>query len=392
MHPAPQPPPQRPGVLVVDDEAGTRESLRMILSSQFDVRVASGGDEALEQLRRAPVHLVTLDLNMPGMGGRDLMRHIRSEFPSVEVIVITGSSSVDTAAEGVRFGISDYLEKPFDVTRVQTAAVRAFERQRARARLARFLERLGGLVGRDRESNWLLEDLQRSQGLRDQLDGLLDGSDASPTNTGIEPFLANLTEALESKDRFMAGHSRRVSKLAGLLAGQLGLSPIEQENTRIAALLHDLGKAGVPTDLLTRASALDARERSRVEEHPAIAEQLVMLLGFSPSVRQAIRHHHEWWDGTGYPDGLAGEEIPLPARIIGVVDALDAMSCDRAYRSALDGERILSELRRFAGIQFDPRVVDALLEVHALGRIDPDETEGCFSEALSSGLDEAVNA
>jgi HD-GYP domain-containing protein (c-di-GMP phosphodiesterase class II) len=141
------------------------------------------------------------------------------------------------------------------------------------------------------------------------------------------------------------------------------------EEVRVAAFLHDLGKVGVPTDLLLRAGALDSSERAIVEQHPAIGERLVKPLAIPNAIASAIRHHHEWWDGTGYPDGLKGEEIPRTSRIISVADAFDAMSSERPYRRALARSTAIDEIRHFAGSQFDPHFAKEFLVIL--------ETEAC---------------
>jgi response regulator RpfG family c-di-GMP phosphodiesterase len=368
----------RSTILIVDDETGPRDSLRMILAPHHEVLQAESGSQALEMLRRQRVDLVTVDLNMPGMLGEELMQTIRNEFPDVEVIVITGCGSVESAAEGIRCGISDYLQKPFDVVQVTSAVVRALVRRQARLRLGSFLRELGRVMGDDRATESILSDLEQSQNLRGRLAGLLAerprGGGELDRAAGPCPieFLELLAETIETKDRFMRGHARRVALFSSLLAERLGLPAEEQEDARIAAFLHDLGKVGVPTDLLLRAGALDSSERAQVERHPEMGARLLQPLGISSAVTGAIRHHHEWWDGTGYPDGLAGEEIPLVARIIGVADAFDAMSCDRPYRQALERERVVAEFRRFSGIQFDPNVVKELIFVLESGDDDVD--------------------
>jgi len=368
----------RATILVVDDERGPRESLRMILEPAHRVLQARSGAEALETLRNHPVDLVTLDLNMPGMRGDDVMRTVRNEFPQVEIIVITGCGSVDSAAEGVRVGICDYLQKPFDVVQVGASVGRALARHNARSRLSNFLEELGDVVGHDRDAHVIMDDVQRSQQLRGRLGSLLgDGAarcepDAVSNPARTLEFLEVLAETIETKDRFMRGHARRVAFYTGLLAERLHLPAEELERVRIASFLHDLGKVGVPTDLLLRAGALDPNERAVVEQHPAIGARLLTPLDLPAEVTLAIRHHHEWWDGSGYPDGVAGEEIPLTARIIGVADAYDAMSCDRPYRQALGPDAIASELSRFAGTQFDPNLAKEFLAILETGVCDVD--------------------
>jgi response regulator RpfG family c-di-GMP phosphodiesterase len=351
----------QPTVLVVDDERGSRESLRMILTPHHKVLQAGSGAEALEALRTQRVELMTLDLNMPGMKGEDVMRVVRSEFPHTEIIVITGCGSLESATAGIRYGICDYLQKPFDVVQVTASVMRALSRQRARTRLSAFLEQLGEVVGKDRDAHAILSDVERSQKLRGRLGGIFSERAQSDGAAPLDPprtveFLEVLAETIESKDRFMRGHARRVALYAGLLADRLCLSAQDHEHVRIAAFLHDLGKVGVPTDLLLRAGALDANERHLVEQHPEIGARLIQPLDIPPSISLAIRHHHEWWDGSGYPDGLSGEDIPLAARIIAVADAFDAMSCDRPYRRALARQVITDEFKHFGGRQFDPNL------------------------------------
>ncbi len=366
-------------ILIVDDERGPRESLRMILASSHRILEASSGAEALECIRREHVDLITLDLNMPGMHGQELMRTVRSEFPNIEIVIITGCGSIESAAEGVRTGICDYIQKPFDVVQVSAAVSRALSRKCARDRLTSFLEELGGVVGHDRGAQAILEDIQRSEKLREQVSTIFPDS-GEPGEIGAtaidEPrtmeFLEVLAETIEVKDRFMRGHARRVSFYAGLLAERLSLEADEMEEVRVAAFLHDLGKVGVPTDLLLRAGSLDSSERALVEQHPAIGARLVKPLAIPNAIASAIRHHHEWWDGKGYPDGLKGEEIPRTSRIIFVVDAFDAMSSNRPYRRALARSTAINEIRHFAGSQFDPHFAKEFLALLETGACDVD--------------------
>jgi putative nucleotidyltransferase with HDIG domain len=181
-------------------------------------------------------------------------------------------------------------------------------------------------------------------------------------------FLEVLAETIEAKDPYMSGHSRRVSFYANQLAERVGVSDHDLELVRVGAFLHDLGKVGVPTELLQREGALDPGERRIVEQHPVIGARLVRPLGLHADLVGAIRHHHEWWNGTGYPDALSREKIPYAARIVSIADAFDAMSSDRPYRAALRREAVLDELTRCAGIQFDPELAVefvALLDSHA---------------------------
>ena len=366
-------------VLIVDDERGPRDSLRMILEPKHRVIQAASGAEALECLRREPIELMTLDLNMPGMHGQELMRTVKAEFPQVEIVIITGCGTVESAAEGIRSGVCDYLQNPFDVVQVSAAVERALTRNSARTRLSSFLEELGDVVGRDRDALAIVEDVQRSERMRGRVSELFEktGQSLPAAGSALDPpgtmeFLEVLAETIEVKDRYMRGHARRVAFYASLLADRLDLSPTELEHVRFSAFLHDIGKVGVPTDLLLRAGGLNATERALVEQHPVIGARLVKPLKIPTEISSAIHHHHEWWDGTGYPDGQSGTQIPLAARIIGVVDAFDAMSSDRPYRKALSRDVVCDELRRFAGVQFDPELAKEFLFVLESGACDID--------------------
>jgi len=367
----------RATILVVDDERGPRESLRMILTPAHDVIGAQGGVEALEILRTRPVDLVTVDLNMPGMKGDELMRTIREELPQVDVIVITGCGSVESAVEGLRYGVADYLTKPFDVVQVSASVARSLARRASRRNLVCFLEGIGTVLGKDRDANEILADLDHDDALQTRLRALLEEPilDPAATRARLEAqrtveFLEVLADTIETRDTLMRGHARRVALYSGLLADRLCLGSQDRERVRIASFLHDLGKVGVRMDVIQSETALAEAERREVEVHAEIGERLVRPLGFSSAVASAIRHHHERWDGAGYPDRLRGDEIPLAARIIAIADAFDAMTTPRPDRGARDELGAVRELRKEAGAQFDPYLVDqwaALIDAGVCG-------------------------
>jgi putative two-component system response regulator len=373
--------PTRARVLVVDDERGPRESLRMILSPTYDVVLVASGAEALEILHTTPVDVVTLDLAMPGLRGQELMRAIRLDFPDVEVIVITGHGSLESATDAIRHGICDYLQKPFDVVQVTAAVYRALTRRRGRRRLVTFLEELANVVGRDVHVADILDQVETDTGLRNRLGEILARSAAEfapapavePEHT--LPFFEVLADAIESQDPFMRGHARRTAFYATLLADRLCLSETDKRQVRLAAFLHDIGKIGVPSALLSHTGPLAVKDRNAIERHPEVGARLIAPLGVSPGLVAAVRHHHERWDGTGYPDHLAGESIPLTARIVQIADAFDAMTGgtrpDRPGRSRAEAVR---ELSQCAGTQFDPTLVKefAVVAEGATGEVDLD--------------------
>jgi len=367
----------RASVLVVDDERGPRESLRMILSPTYDVSLASGGAEALEILHTRPVDVVTLDLAMPGLRGPELMRAIRLDFPDVEVIVVTGHGSLESATDAIRLGISDYLQKPFDVVQVTAAVYRALTRRRGRRRMVQFLQELAEVVGRDVQVADILEQVDSDATTRNRLGEILarSAADLAPAATEPErtlPFFEVLADTIESQDPCMRGHARRTAFYASLLAERLGLSEAERRQARLAAFLHDIGKIGVPSALLSREGPLASDERVEVERHAEVSARLIAPLGVSAGLVAAVRHHHERWDGDGYPDRLAGDAIPILARIVQIADAYDAMTGGRPDRPTLDREAALVELVRCAGSQFDPALVKefAVVAESAQGEVE----------------------
>lgn len=371
-------------ILVIDDEAGPRESLRMILSPHYVVETASGAGEGLELLRTLDVDVITVDLNMPGMKGDQLIRSVRGEFPHVGIIVITGYASIETAVEGIRLGVNDYLTKPFDVVAVMGAVERTLGELQSKRRLVELLEGIGDVLGRHRSASEMLGELEDDPELQDRLrtalaepalSGSPDTNDSISSVVDSVAVLEVLAEAIEQRDLFMLGHSRRVAHLGALLSERLCLSAEQRALVRIASFMHDIGKVGVSSEVIQNDNVLNGTQRKHLEEHPCIGERLVRPLGFSGGVAAAIRHHHERWDGRGYPDGLLGEEIPLGARIIAVADAYDAMTCTRPYQPARDEDRALEELNKEAGRQFDPQLVELFTDIVRAGAALLDSTE-----------------
>ena len=380
-------PTERARVLVVDDERGPRESLRMILSGSYDVVTAESGAEALDLLRTTSIDLVTVDLNMPGMKGDELMRTVRAEFPQTEIIIITGCGSIETAVDGIRHGVFDYLTKPFDVVQVSASVERALERRQSRSRMIAFLEEISRVLGRNRDAELVLDELGASsiaqQRLRQVLEEPAMGPEAGNARAGgpsTTEFLEVLAETIESRDLFMRGHARRVAYYTDLLAAALCLSREERRNVRTAAFLHDIGKVGAPSDVLQGVVLPEAERLNSVKTHASIGERLLLPLGLDAPIAQVVRHHHERFDGEGYPDGLSGEAIPLASRIIGICDAFDAMTCERPYRRARTRDEALIELRSEAGQQFDPQLVGIFHELVISGATDAVSEAGTLSE------------
>lgn len=363
---------RRPTLLVVDDEKGPRESLRMILSPQHRVIAAESAAEALDVLEREPeIEVVTIDLNMPGMKGDELMRIVRQRHPQVEVIVITGFSSVESAVAGIRHGVFDYLTKPFDVVEVASTVRRALERRGSRTQLVSFLQGIGEALGRDRDPETALAALDVDYELRARVQDAIsptgDGLAAEEDDDRRDGFLASLAETIESREPHKRGHARRVAYLSDLIAQRMSLPEPRCEELRVAAFLHDIGRIGGVEDVPGETHEERIRRLDSPMEHQEIGAKLVAPLGYPPAVSEAILHHHDRWDGEGLPSGPAGETIPLLSRILAVADEFDRLTHDHPYRPALTTAEAVQLLRKQAGSALDPHVVRVLVSLAELG-------------------------
>ncbi len=353
-------------VLIVDDEIGPRESLRMILKPLYNVHTAENGYEALRFLRREEIDLVTLDLRMPGITGIDLLKEIRKLKNDAEVVIISGCGTLANAVEAIRYGAVDFISKPFNVAEIISIVTKSVERHKLNRKVRNLIQRIRDLClqgnGQGEALANLLSSLGRTSGSQELHRELtesiqqLDFLGTQKISVNYLDFFKVLIYILESKEPYTSGHSERVSLYSDLIAQDLGLPREVREDLQIAALMHDIGKIGLSNRLLEKAD-LTPDEKSDIRQHPIKGVRLIEPLSFSHDVVSAIRHHHERWDGKGYPDGLAGESIPLLARIITLADSYDAMVLDRPYRQGLPYAEVQEELGRNAGFQFDPRIV-----------------------------------
>jgi putative two-component system response regulator len=331
-------------VLVADDDPAIRKARRLILSA-YQVHEAGDGTEALRAFEAHAPDLVLSDLQMPGLGGLELLRRVKAADPSAAVIILTGAGTVDNAVQALRLQADDYLVKPFNVDEVTLACARALEHRR--------------LV---RENRFYQENLEaRVAEQARQIESLL--VDA----------LRSLATAIDTRDDYTGGHVERVARYAAATGRELGLEGDELRALWIGALLHDVGKIGVSDAILKKPGPLTAQEYAEMKRHPAIGARVMDSSSFLRPGISAVLHHQEWWDGSGYPSGLRGEAISLQGRIVAVVDSYDAMVSSRPYRDAGSDEKALAEIRACAGTQFDPSVVDAFFRAAGRGfPADPD--------------------
>jgi response regulator RpfG family c-di-GMP phosphodiesterase len=336
-------------VLLVDDDAGLRALLRMTFDVfDIDVDEAAGADEARILIRANPPDVIVLDVVMPGLDGLAFCRELKSsrETRDIAVVLLSGSEGGTRVAADAA-GAEAYVPKPFSP--LELLAV---------------VERLsGGLYGvpfRATKKSGSEEEqlLLYARDLRHLLQ--IERAQRSLVQDAYRQTVAAFTSALESKDTDSGKHSQRVQLYALELARTMDTELADDPSAEYGFLLHDVGKIGIPDRVLQKPAPLTEPERALMQTHTILGEQMLagVALLQGPGMR-IVRSHHERWDGEGYPDGLAGEEIPTGARIFAVADALDAMTSDRVYRAALPWSSAHDEIVLQSGRQFDPDVVDA---------------------------------
>ena len=334
---------ERRDILIVDDDRQVREVLHQIfLGANYKCLLANDGQEGLEVFRASRPPLTVTDLKMPVMGGYELLQHVRQADPDAAVIVLTGAADVKTAIASLKLGAYDFIMKPVNVDELLIAAERAFERRQLLIERRQYHELLERRVV---EATHDLEQAYRQ--LQDT----------------YRTTLEALGSALDTRDVGTESHSRRVHGYALATARAYGVPEKDMTDLAHGVLLHDIGKIGIPDAILLKPGPLTPEEWQIMRRHPEIGKQLVEKIPFLLGALPIVYAHHEKWDGTGYPRGLKGEEIPLGARIFMVVDAFDAITFDRPYSKAQSFDAAKAEIKRCAGKHFDPAVVTAFFRV-----------------------------
>jgi response regulator RpfG family c-di-GMP phosphodiesterase len=327
-------------VLVVDDEDAIRGALARFLATRgYQVLSAATGDDALAQIKQHDIALMLLDVRMPGMSGMDVVPEALHLNPDLAIMMLSAVADATSAAICMQRGAMDYLTKPIELTSLASAIERALRRR--------------DTLQQERQiSRWLKEELEhRARELERERRKLEQLSVAT---------LEALINALEAKDRFLSGHSARVAAFAATVAHEFGLSDDEIEQVRMAGRLHDLGKIGVRESVLNKEGPLTPEEYEHVKEHVVVGSQILAPLTHLGPIVGFVRAHHEHWDGSGYPDGVRGEQIPLGARILCAAEIYDALTTARPYQPTMTPEQAVSRMRRLSGTVLDPSVLDAI--------------------------------
>jgi putative two-component system response regulator len=309
----------RARVLVVDDEESNRKLLTRLLSADYDVVTAPDGEQALALLENVDVDLVLLDVRLPGMDGFEVCGRLKKMDRTrlVPVVLVTGLGAREHRIRGIHAGADDFLRKPFDAEELHA--------------------RVASLVR-----------------LKEYTDDL----------ESAEAILKSLALTIDARDPYTDGHCERLSRFAVALGSTLGLSKDELSALDRGGYLHDIGKVGIPDSILLKPARLTPEEFELIKQHTIIGDRLCGELRSLRLVRQIVRHHHEVLDGTGYPDGLHGEQVPLLAQIVGIVDLYDAVTSSRPYRDALPAEHAYRELRNeCVQGRRNPQLVEAFISL-----------------------------
>lgn len=309
-------------ILIVDDDTFILEVAANTLTlAGYRCRTARSAHYALRELQNSNqiIDLMLADVMMPVMDGFDLVQHALELQPNLPVIMISSASELDTPVRALRAGSADYLVKPFNHQDLVKCVAGALTRRHLATQ-------------KTQAATW-------------------------------DIVARALTTSLDARDKETEGHAQRVAAYSTRLGQQLGLSHSQLDTLRLGALLHDIGKIGVPDSVLKKPAKLTDDEKAKMRPHPTIGRNMVLSVELPSDAAQIVGEHHEQWNGAGYPLGLKGEEICLGARIFAVADAFDAITSDRVYRLGRPYQVALDEILKFSGTQFDPQVVAAFVQV-----------------------------
>jgi len=330
-------------ILVVDDEPHVRSMIAATLERQgYDVQMAGGGHEASETLDRNTFDLVLTDIVMQDGSGIALLERIHAQLPNLPVVMVTAIHDIGVAIDSMRRGAYDYLLKPFEREHLLSTVQRALEHRQALEESHNYQQNLEQVVrARTEMLRQAMEDLEHS----------------------YDVTLEALGDALDLKDSETEGHSKRVTAYTIALARAMGISPAEIKVIARGAFLHDIGKMAIPDEILRKPGKLTPGEQELMREHCTRGYHMLRKIHFLSKAAEIVFCHQEHYDGSGYPSGTKGSDIPIGARIFAVADTLDAITSDRPYRKARTFDLAREEILRCSGTQFDPRVVETFLKI-----------------------------
>ncbi len=330
-------------ILVVDDETHVRAMMGSTLERQgYEVQMASSGREALEALELNAFDLVLTDIVMQDVNGIALLEQIHAQHPNLPVVMVTAIHDISVAIDSMRRGAYDYLLKPFEREHLLNTVRRAMDHRHALEENHNYQQSLEQMVrARTEMLRHAMEDLEHS----------------------YDVTLEALGDALDLKDSETEGHSKRVTAYTIALARAMGIAPAEIKVITRGAFLHDVGKMAIPDEILHKPGKLTEEEQVIMREHCTRGYNMLRKIPFLAGAAEIVYCHQEHYDGSGYPRGIKGREIPIGARIFAVGDTLDAITSDRPYRPARSFDAAREEILRCSGTQFDPAVVEVFLKI-----------------------------
>ena len=328
-------------LLVVDDEELICSIFAKRLKKEgYSCITANNGREALKLFYKDNLSPIISDIRMPEMDGMELLKKVKAVDPRMMLIVMTSYPEIDMAVEAMRLGAFDFILKPVELDLVVLSVKKALERKRLEEEIEAYHHHLEKLVA------------ERTAKLHEAYLIL--------KRTHLDSVKV-LIGAIDAKDPYTRGHSDRVRKMSMWIGTKLGLDEMRLENLEYGALLHDIGKIGIKDEVLLKRSSLTPEEYQNIQEHPLIGVKIVEGIDFFKDKKAMIRYHHENFDGSGYPDGLIEEAIPLEARIIAIADAFDAMTSGRPHREAMPIMDVIAEMEKDKGKKFDPHLLEIFL-------------------------------
>src|SRR5271169_877179 len=338
-------------ILVVDDDASIREIISSMLThAGFECRAVTSGQDAIAALQTDGNYgLLLSDLAMEGMDGLVLLERVRKLHPEIPVVMVTAIHDISVALAAIRSGAYDYLLKPFEREQLLATVRRALENRRLKLENLSYQNKLEALVSARTEL------LQRAMAELERAMAELERS--------YDITLEALGDALDLKDAETEGHSKRVTAFTIAIARAMELPHDDVRVIARGAFLHDVGKMAIPDAILRKPGRLTPEEQMLMREHALLGYQMLRRIPFLREAANIVYSHQEQFDGGGYPRGLKGEQIPLGARIFAVADTFDAITSDRPYRAAQSISAARREIQRYAGRQFDPKVVETFLSI-----------------------------
>jgi putative two-component system response regulator len=334
-------------ILVIEDDIDYGQMLADALENlNYKVYLSFSATGGLDIIREKKLDIILTDLKMPGISGLELAQKIVKMYLDIPIVLLTGINDLSLVKKALEIGVSDYIVKPVTLDELPVVIERNLQRKL----------------------------LEKRQFQNNRADSLLKA-------------LKALMRALDAKDSYTYGHSQRVVRLAMKMAEELNLSSEENYTLQLAASLHDIGKIGMPDNILKKADSLEDIEMRKAKDHPVVGSEILGEIEELSEVASVVRHHHERYDGKGYPDGLKGNAIPLFSRILFILDAYEAIASDRVYRKGVGQQKALDVIRQNAGTQFDPAMVEVF--IRAMAKIA--EENGNTSEN-SDDLEEIKNA